>query len=320
MACSKESALELFTRARTEGRLAHAHLITGASGSGKTWLARQLAASVLGCEPQALLAHPDAHFVHPESKSRRIVIDQIRGLEAAIHRKPLVGAAKAAIIQDADRLQPQAANAFLKTLEEPPAGSFLILTSSLPEAILETILSRCVETSLLGGDTGPGADGEEIIEALGESLLADPKPTIASAFRLTRAIQSKLADARARVAKEYEALFKQESARYKKMEGSEDWLAERENQIKALAESAALREREGLLAAILHALGGALRLSHGGEAPHPVCARLSERFSTTELLAMIEAWERMQRRLAMNINEPLVLEAGILEIAREGAR
>ena len=94
-----------------------------------------------------MIAHPDLHVVQPESKSRRIVIDQIRELEHSIQRKPLVGGSKVAIIHDADRMQPQAANAFLKTLEEPPPGSLILLLSTVPEAILETVLSRCVETA-----------------------------------------------------------------------------------------------------------------------------------------------------------------------------
>jgi DNA polymerase-3 subunit delta' len=320
MPCSKESALDLLLEAHRQGRLAHAHLFTGATGSGKTWLAHALAGAVLNCEPRAVLAHPDAHFVQPESKSRRIVIDQIRSLETVIHRKPLLSSSKVAILHDADRLQPAAANAFLKTLEEPPSGSILILTSSLPEAILETVLSRCVETSLLGGEVGPGPEGEQVLEALGRCLLSggETGPTVAAAFRLTRAIQEILVETRARIGKEYEAVFKQESARFKNASGGTDWLDEREEQLKAMTESAVLRERERVVGAVLHGLGGALRAAHGGEAPHEVCRKLAERFSTADLLAMIDSWETMQRRLAMTVNEALALEVGMLEISLGG--
>jgi DNA polymerase-3 subunit delta' len=320
MPCSKESALDLLLAANRHGRLAHAHLFTGSTGSGKTWLAHALAGAVLDCEPRGVLAHPDAHFVQPESKSRRIVIDQIRDLEQVIHRKPLLSRNKVAMIFDADRLQPQAANAFLKTLEEPPSGCILILTSSLPEAILETVISRCVETSLLGGDTGPGPEGMAILQAIGESLLSrgENGPSVAAAFRLTRAVQQILVSARSRISKEYEAVFKEESARYKNAAGGSDWLDDREEQLKAMTESAALRERERVVGAILYALGGALRAAHGGDCPHEVCKKLAERFSTADLLAMIDSWETMQRRLAMTVNEGLALEAGMLEISMGG--
>ncbi len=84
----------------------------------------------------------------PESKSRRIVIEQIRDLEHALQMRASNGRRKVAIISDADRLQPQAANAFLKTLEEPPKDSLLLLLSALPEALPETILSRCIAIPL----------------------------------------------------------------------------------------------------------------------------------------------------------------------------
>src|SRR5206468_8551173 len=86
----------------------------------------------------------DIFVAQPESKSRRIVIEQIRDLEHALQMRAPNGRRKVAIVSDADRLQPQAANAFLKTLEEPPKDSLLLLLSALPEALPETILSRCI--------------------------------------------------------------------------------------------------------------------------------------------------------------------------------
>ena len=93
------------------------------------------------CSPPG---HPTFTSRLPGSKSRRIVIDQIRGLEHALQMRAPDGRKKVAIISDADRLQPQAANAFLKTLEEPPNDSLLLLLSALPEALPDTILSRCL--------------------------------------------------------------------------------------------------------------------------------------------------------------------------------
>lgn len=318
MPCSKDSALELLRSAHRDGRLPHAHLFTGSAGSGKSLLARELAGLVLGCEADSVLAHPDAHFVQPESKSRRIVIDQIRDLERVIQRKPLLSANKVAVIYDADRLQPAAANAFLKTLEEPPPGSFLILTSSIPEALLETVISRCVETSLHGGGTDPGEEGMRVIDALETCLLEPGGPTVTGAFRLARAVQAILGDVRVRVSDEFSALLKKESARYKNIIDTGDWLEEREDQIKALTEATALRERERLVGAILYVLGGALRVSHGGDSPVPAAARIAAAYPTSSLLAKIDAWEEMQRRLAMNVNESLTLESGMLAIARDG--
>ena len=75
---------------------------------------------------------------------------------------------KVAIVAEADRLQPQAANAFLKTLEEPPNDSLLLLLSAMPEALPDTILSRCIALPLAMAEKGnPSAEEEELLELLG---------------------------------------------------------------------------------------------------------------------------------------------------------
>src|SRR5207249_8689552 len=128
----------------------HAYLFSGAPGSGKRALAADLVGLVNDIEPNKVFsrrAH-DVFIAEPESKSRRIVTEQIRSLEHALQMRAPPGRRKVAIISDADRLQPQAANAFLKTLEEPPKDSLLFLLSALPEALPETILSRCIGITL----------------------------------------------------------------------------------------------------------------------------------------------------------------------------
>ena len=95
----------------------------------------------------------DFHGIEPESKSRKILVEQIRELEASLRMHATRAKVKFGVVYEADRLMPQAANAFLKTLEEPPDHSLLILVTALPEALLETIRSRCIEVSL----RAPGA-------------------------------------------------------------------------------------------------------------------------------------------------------------------
>src|SRR5207237_6964577 len=88
---------------------------------------------------------PDVFVTEPASRSRKIVVDQIRGLERALQLRTAGNRKKIGIIRDADRMQTQAANAFLKTLEEPPQNSLLLLLTALPEALPETIVSRSEE-------------------------------------------------------------------------------------------------------------------------------------------------------------------------------
>lgn len=315
MSFSKESAFDRLSAAHTAGRLGHANLFTGPIGSGKSWLANQLAGLALDCPPEKVLAHPDAHIVQPESKSRRIVIAQIRELEQSVRRKPLMARTKVVIIHDADRMLPQAANAFLKTLEEPPAGTLLLLLSPLPEAMLETILSRCIETAL-HGTTEPVATPEEalLIEALERALLRPKKIGPGEAFRFTRTVRDLLADLRKKVTTEHEALLKSDVAHYQKTSDASSWLKDREDQVKALSESAVLRERERLLQIIAATLSSALRAQYGIPAAHPTIEDLAKKFTLPDLLGRIEALETLRRRLALGVQEALALETGFLEM------
>ena len=87
-------------------------------------------------------------IVEPESKSRRITVDSIRAAEHPLHLAAPAGTTKFAVIVDADRMGVAAENAFLKTLEEPPRASMLLLLSARPELLLDTILSRCIRIQL----------------------------------------------------------------------------------------------------------------------------------------------------------------------------
>lgn len=88
-------------------------------------------------------AHPDFHVIRP--KTGQIRIDSIRDLMERLVRKPHEARERFVILQDADCMNPEASNALLKLLEEPPSGTFFILISSLADVLLQTIRSRCQE-------------------------------------------------------------------------------------------------------------------------------------------------------------------------------
>ncbi|HEV2703061.1 MAG TPA: hypothetical protein VGV09_15640 [Steroidobacteraceae bacterium] len=122
-------------------RLPHALLIQDAPGAGGPQLAQWLAQRVLGA--QAVERHPDFTNVGLIEESKQIRIEQARELAAHLALASHQGGYKVALIDPADALNWNAANALLKLLEEPPAGTLLILVAQQPSRLPATILSRC---------------------------------------------------------------------------------------------------------------------------------------------------------------------------------
>jgi DNA polymerase-3 subunit delta' len=168
-------AFAQFEAARRRGRLGHAWLLSGAEDLGKINFALVLAHRLLGVEaqpavldPDAVLAalpqrhnpndrHPDLHWVYPdpEEDKETILIEQVRAVIDAFALTAHRGVAKVAVIEPAEALTPAAANALLKTLEEPTPDTYLLLVSHRPGRLPATIRSRCEQLKL---EPPPAAD------------------------------------------------------------------------------------------------------------------------------------------------------------------
>lgn len=199
----QHSGVELLQRSMERGRLGHGYLFSGADLEVLEGLSRTLA-KVLNCErpvtapggraidscDQCLTCrkvesanHPDVLWVRPESKTRVIQIDQIRELSREMNLKPCEARRKVAVVVAADRLNVQSANAFLKTLEEPPASAVLILLTTEPQRLLETILSRCLRVNF--GSTGHRlAPQEQVWLAEFSRLAGAPAKSLLGRYRL----------------------------------------------------------------------------------------------------------------------------------------
>jgi DNA polymerase-3 subunit delta' len=146
--------LKVLARARAEGRMPHAVLLTGADGAVLARAAEQLAAMHLGeADP---LAHPDCRVLRPAKKSRRIVIENTLEVVSALRLSSLTPR-RVVIVNEPDRFLSESANAFLKTLEEPPPGTLIILQTTHYYRVLPTILSRCLRFHV-GGEAPVIAD------------------------------------------------------------------------------------------------------------------------------------------------------------------
>jgi len=209
---------ERVERARGAGRLPSSLLLTGPRGLGREWMAVELAAMMTcpeggrrGCSCGSCVRvrkgiHPDVRRVPKPDNKKHIVIEQIREIVESASGHPYEGVARVWIIEgvEAGNLGREAANAFLKVLEEPPPHVRFILLAANPEAVLPTIRSRCQQLHLPGAMAmarafpaevmAPellatvGTDAGELVEAtaasLEEALKGEPLALIVVSRRL----------------------------------------------------------------------------------------------------------------------------------------
>lgn len=137
-----------FVNAIKNGHLSHAYLFSGPEGIGKKMFAYDIFRLINSREPEG---DPDFKLLTPrlEEDETKIYIEDIRDLKSYLSFKPYYGPYKFVVINDADRLVPEAANAFLKMLEEPSPFTVIILISSKPKFVLPTISSRCEKVQFL---------------------------------------------------------------------------------------------------------------------------------------------------------------------------
>jgi DNA polymerase-3 subunit delta' len=173
-------AAALLRRALATGRVAHAYAFVGPPGTGRTGTALAFAAALLcprggcgacrACAQVAERRHPDLHVIvptPPESNPRgprAIRIGAIRELERRAWLRPVAAERKVFVLDDADRMTEDAPQAFLKTLEEPPPRTVILLVLERVRAVPATIVSRC---QLVRFQPPPAAPPAERAEALG---------------------------------------------------------------------------------------------------------------------------------------------------------
>jgi len=342
----QRQGVELLQRSLERGRLGHAYLFGGAEISeleelaatlartlncldpvrGKSGVAIDSCDACLNCRKIQHGNHADVHWVRPESKSRVITIDQMRSLMQEINLKPTEAEYKVAVVVGADRLNIQAANAFLKTLEEPPARSVLILLTTDPQGILETIRSRCLRLSFAGERARPLAPTQaEWLQTFGEVIQAEQK-SLLGRYRVLDVLLQKLNQARETIEETLTA-----RSPLQRYEDAEKSLRDRwEDELSAAIEAEYRRQRAELLLLLQRWFRDVwVQTLQGKPAREDVPAGndellmlpgvpgtrvVAQKLTTAQAAENLQFLENLQRLLNTNVQEALALEVGLLKL------
>jgi len=188
-------AVDLLRRALASDRVAHAYAFVGPAGAGRMSTALAFAAELLGSLSRQ---HPDLHVIvptPPETNSRgarAIRIGAIRELERQASLRPVMARHKVFVLDEAERMTGEAPQAFLKTLEEPPAATVIILILPRARAVPATVLSRCQVVRFAPRDDA----GAATARAQARELLAEVRAQgVDALFRRTDRLEREKAEA-----------------------------------------------------------------------------------------------------------------------------
>ncbi|KAF0172046.1 MAG: DNA-directed DNA polymerase [Limisphaerales bacterium] len=333
---AQQQAVALLQRSLERGRLAHAYLFTGDSLDELEGMALALAKTLncqqprragraavdccdecLACRKIDHANHADVQWLRPEMRSRQISVDQIRELIHTVNLKPTEAEWKVAAIASADRLTPQATNAFLKTLEEPPSRSILILLTTEPQQLLETILSRCLRLNFAGGAGHQFAPQHVAwLQEFGAQL-AGPKQNLLGRYRVLGQLLARLAALKDEIKETLTARSPLQRYADADPKLQEKW----EEELDAAIEAEYRRQRADLLLALhwwlrdvwLGRLGTGTELLAFPELREAVAA-VTARVTAAEALENLRVIEQTQRLLRTNVQEALALEVGLLKL------
>jgi DNA polymerase-3 subunit delta' len=333
----QHQGVELLQRSLGRGRLGHAYLFAGENLDFLEGVARNLA-KVINCEDAQKPGtqsgrtdscdacspcrridsggHPDVLWIRPESKSRVITIDQIRDVLHVVSLKPTEARTKVAVLVDADRMNLQSANAFLKTLEEPPGSAVLILLSTQPQNLLETIQSRCLFLRFGGDERRLPSCVDSWLHSFSQGIV-QVKSGLLARYEILQQLLAELGALRARVEEAMRGRSPLEQHDDVEPKLREKW----ETELKAAAESEYRRLRADYLTGLqwyfrdvwVKTLGVGdemLALPRLAQAVGSLSARLGaqDAHENVQLLA------RTQRLLNTNLQEALVLEVMLLRL------
>jgi DNA polymerase-3 subunit delta' len=302
-------AATVLENAMARRRLAHALLLQGEDLAALTAIALAIADRLLNAPESSarfpVEKHPDFHRLRPAGRMRIISADTTRALISKVQVSPAASPRKVALIEEADRMNTAAANVFLKTLEEPPRDTTLLLVTTRPHALLPTIRSRVQ------------------LFRFPSPAMALPAEGWAGWMEDYQALLGRLADKPATKHSVSDSVF------------SVYGLIARFSQILALATEAAWETQKAALtgelsdeeeAAVETGISAGLRARLLGDIERATRAFAAPRLKTDDgstrraLIATVEALERSHGLLAVNLNEGTALEDFLLATLRAWSR
>ena len=326
------SAFESLKQSHAAGRLAHAYIIVGSPrGDAQSFaesLLRLLVCTVNSkpcgrceaCRQVTEHAHPDLYWLEPENKSRQLSIDQIRELTSSLSKSAFAGGWKAGILVAADRMNENSANAFLKTLEEPPDKCLLLLLTDAPQALLPTIVSRCQRIVLSRESADASARWRgQLLDVLRKDASEDVLQSLQASSGLTRLL--------AAIKEEIEGEIPPDDGEVGKEDEDDEASDDRdENTRKSVREarirSRLLEARHGLLRDMMlwHRDVMLCRMGVAAQALHfaseePVLRRQASRLSERQAIDRLTAVEALSRRLERNLSPDLAIDLAWLTMA-----
>ncbi len=313
-----EAAYNQVSSAIEAGRAAHGYIIVGAVRGAALELAQRILKDIFDSHVEDR-ANPDIHWLLPEGKKRIIPIDSMRErMIDPMGKTSFAGGWKAGVIVGADRMEAPAANAFLKTLEEPTKNTIFLLLSDSPEHLLPTIISRCQRIDL--DDTrSHGLVDPWLTQTIAVLAAKDLSGLVAKA-----AAGQRLAAILAAMKEKAEELVEEELASEDDAPGEE--LSDKE--MEALVSSRYREMRLDFLHTVMAWFRDLMALvAAGPDAPvvlekyRPALAARAARLSRTAAFRNVEAVEEMAASLERSVKEEAVLSffADRVSFGAEGA-
>ncbi len=310
----------MLQQALAKGRLSHAYLFSGPEGLGQEKVLQDLVESLScsgnilapcgecpGCRAHAGGSHPDLHLIAPDGGS--IKLEQIRALQHVLSLQPYLGSYRVCVVQGAEFMTIQAANSFLKMLEEPGERVVFILLCRSPESLPKTIVSRC--QVLPFRPLAPGILQDRLEEegvpperAKAAASLAGGRPGEAR-----RLLEDENWAERERISKELASFPEMDGIRVLAL--AEEWSQDREK-ADIFLDMALLWYRDLLVLATTERRDLVINCDH-----LPELAAQAKRYTPGELLRALGIIEGCRSKLAGNVNLRLLLEDVFFTLTKE---